>query len=47
MKRCPYCREYVHSLATKCKHCHEELSLIPASFWGWVIVIGSIYFIFS
>ena len=24
--KCPYCRESIHPSATRCKHCHADLS---------------------
>jgi len=24
--RCPYCRESIHPSATRCKHCHADLT---------------------
>ncbi|MCD6250020.1 MAG: hypothetical protein J7J98_06810 [candidate division Zixibacteria bacterium] len=28
-RRCPFCRETIATTATRCKHCHADLSDLP------------------
>ena len=46
MTRCPHCKELVNRFATKCKHCHSDLTF-EISLFDICIGLGIFFYFIS